>query len=254
MTTPGLPADLRKLLDLRLDDIERMLLQASVSYSERHHILDEVEAHVFELLARTDGAATRDRLQSVLDSLDPAEAYVPEELRGKQVEFVLPTDLPSNTPAPIAEIRSRPSQLAILSGLFAATSLIGYSIAQYQQLPSENFYERCLLAASLMGLVSLVRVQLSEGRLHGFRFALFAVLLMPVAWGELGLKIFLKTPTGVVPWITLLSVSIAVYWAIVRGLFDWFRPRKVHFVELLGNLRRLLTGGRLAERTSYRIQ
>lgn len=83
MTAAELNPELRNLIDARLDSVDRMLICAQIGWSERRSIVGEVETQIFELLARRALAPTRDDVLAVLDSLDPPESYVPEELRAK---------------------------------------------------------------------------------------------------------------------------------------------------------------------------
>jgi hypothetical protein len=86
MTAAELNPDLRILIDERLDAIDRTLLEVQVSYSERRSIVAEVETQIFELLSRRTEHPTREDVLAVLDSLDPPESYIPEELRGRLVD------------------------------------------------------------------------------------------------------------------------------------------------------------------------
>jgi hypothetical protein len=52
-------------------------------WSERRSIVGEVETQIFELLARRGPALTREDVLAVLASLDPPEAYLPEEFRDR---------------------------------------------------------------------------------------------------------------------------------------------------------------------------
>jgi hypothetical protein len=81
MTAAELNPELRKLIDARLDAIDRILVSAQVSWSERRSIVGEVETQVFELLARRSQIPTQEDVLAVIDSLDPPESYIPEELR-----------------------------------------------------------------------------------------------------------------------------------------------------------------------------
>jgi hypothetical protein len=83
MTAAELNPDLRILIDERLDAIERILLRVQVSYSERRSIVSEVETQIFELLSRKTDNPAREDVLAVLDSLDPPESYIPEELRSR---------------------------------------------------------------------------------------------------------------------------------------------------------------------------
>src|SRR5262245_61484799 len=77
-----LDAPLRALVERRLDGIDRVLLAAGVSRGERCGIVEEVEAQIYEMLARrADGPPTRQDVLAVLAALDPPEAYAPEGYR-----------------------------------------------------------------------------------------------------------------------------------------------------------------------------
>jgi hypothetical protein len=76
-----LNAELRILIDARLDAIEDVLRQVHIQNSERRHIVGEVETQIFELLARRGESLTRGDVLAVLDTLDPPECYVPEHMR-----------------------------------------------------------------------------------------------------------------------------------------------------------------------------
>src|SRR6185295_1799484 len=60
MTAAELNPEFRSLIDARLDAIEQILLRVQVSYSERRHIVSEVETQIFELLARRGENPTRE--------------------------------------------------------------------------------------------------------------------------------------------------------------------------------------------------
>jgi hypothetical protein len=81
MSAAELNPELRNLIDERLDAIDRALASARVSWSERRSIVGEVDTQIFELLFRRNASPTRDDVIHVLASLDPAESYIPEELR-----------------------------------------------------------------------------------------------------------------------------------------------------------------------------
>jgi hypothetical protein len=67
MTAPELNPDFRNLIDAGLDAIEQILLRAQVSYSERRHIVGEVETQIFELLSRRGETFTREEVVAVLN-------------------------------------------------------------------------------------------------------------------------------------------------------------------------------------------
>ncbi len=70
---------LQTLIDCRLDTIDRMLL-GRLPRSERVEIVREVESQIFELLGeRHSEELTREDVLRVLGTLDPPEAYLPDE-------------------------------------------------------------------------------------------------------------------------------------------------------------------------------
>ena len=83
MTAAELNPELRKLIDARLDAIDRTLIRAQLAWSERRSIVGEVETQIFELLARRSESPAQEDVLAVLDSLDPPESYLPEEFRGR---------------------------------------------------------------------------------------------------------------------------------------------------------------------------
>lgn len=97
MTAAELNPELRNLIDARLDAIDRSLIRAQVAWSDRRSIVGEVETQVFELLARRSPTPTQEDVLAILASLDPPEAYIPEELR----------DRPADTGAPATPPRSK---------------------------------------------------------------------------------------------------------------------------------------------------
>jgi hypothetical protein len=81
MTAAELNPSLRKLIDARLEAIDRILISAQISWSERRSIVGEVETQIYELLARRSQVPVQEDVLAVLASLDPPESYIPDELR-----------------------------------------------------------------------------------------------------------------------------------------------------------------------------
>jgi hypothetical protein len=76
-TLPHLAPALQDLVNLRLDTLDRVLLD-NVPRLDRVSIVAEVESQIFELLhERGTDELTRDDVLAVLTRLDPPEAYVP---------------------------------------------------------------------------------------------------------------------------------------------------------------------------------
>ena len=99
MTAADLNAELRNLIDERLDAIDHVLTRAQMTWSERRSIVGEVETQIFELLARRSEFPTEADVQAVLETLDPPEAYLPEEFRGEFAEASFATSPPRPTVA-----------------------------------------------------------------------------------------------------------------------------------------------------------
>jgi hypothetical protein len=128
-----LSESLQKLIDSRLETIERMLL-GRVARAERIAIVREVESQIHELLGeRETDELSREDVLSVLARLDPPEAYLGEDA---------PTDLPSpQTRSPVrTAVRSvhhekfRVARASTILGLLALSSAfvllpLGYVIA-----------------------------------------------------------------------------------------------------------------------------
>jgi hypothetical protein len=135
MANADLNAELRSLVDARLDAIEDVLRHVHVQNSERRHIVGEVETQIFELLARRGENLTQDDVLAVLDTLDPPECYVPEHMR----------DMLSNSAAQPDQNSPRPQWplLLIGVGLVLLIDLIvaGIGLAGRDLFLSENARE-----------------------------------------------------------------------------------------------------------------
>jgi hypothetical protein len=101
MTAAELNPEMRKLIDARLDAIDRILIGAQIGWSERRSIAGEVETQIFELLARRSQMPSHEDVLAVIDSLDPPESYLPEELHGA-------VNTPASDRAPAAAIPAPP--------------------------------------------------------------------------------------------------------------------------------------------------
>jgi hypothetical protein len=240
MTAAELNPDYRSLIDARLDAIEQILLRVQVSYSERRHIVGEVETQIFELLARRGENPTREDVIAVLESLDPPESYIPEELRGKLV------DAPSG-PVPARPRGPRVSKLAVGSALLVMLILL-FGIPLLASSRGSDFGETAtfffidLFVATLLGICALIRVLRSNGRLRGLPFALFAALVFPLALINFAVIMLAVATQGVLPWmITVAGIGYLNYLG-VRRLWRWLGTRHANIVQSLrGDLSGWLT-------------
>lgn len=76
-TAIALGTEMQKMIDYRLDSLDRLLIGSAVSRSERMDVVQSVEDQIHEMMdRRSDGEPTREDLVQVLRELDPPEAYV----------------------------------------------------------------------------------------------------------------------------------------------------------------------------------
>jgi hypothetical protein len=152
MTAAELNPDLRILIDERLDAIDRTLLRVEVSYSERRSIVAEVETQIFELLSRKTEHPTREDVLAVLDSLDPPESYIPEELRSRLV------DAPAEpvAPQPARPVLSRRAigmaATMIAGGVFIVGVVVGNFLMIMLAVESNGVIQWLITLAALLYL------------------------------------------------------------------------------------------------------
>jgi hypothetical protein len=168
----------RDLVEERLDAIDRVLLEVGMSRGERCGIVQEVEAQVYELLARrSPGEPSRQDVREVLASLDPPEAYAPEGYRHR---------LHRRRAAPR---EPQPSLLAIGGAAGAVLNLIAVGLLLALGLAAENEFILLAMAffaivtplgVSACGVAAIVRIRRSGGWLYGLPAATFAALCFPL--------------------------------------------------------------------------
>jgi hypothetical protein len=91
LATERLPRQLQRLIDARLDTIDRMLL-GRLPRADRLAVVREVEGQVYELLGERPGhELDREDVLAVLARLDPPEAYIPEEGGYEATAVLLPS-------------------------------------------------------------------------------------------------------------------------------------------------------------------
>jgi len=171
-TMPPLAPALQELVNVRLDMIDRLLLDR-VPRPDRVSIVMEVEAQIFELLTeRGADDLTRDDVLTVLSRLDPPEAYLPEQSA-------------RHTSAPGGDNRRAPTRTARCASateprIGIAGGIVGVSaLATILVMPliylfagllesEELMILGLLLAAGLMGLAGLLGLVFSlSARLRG---------------------------------------------------------------------------------------
>ena len=221
-----LESPLQDIVDERLDAIDRVLLRAGVSRGERRRIVEEVEAQVHELLARRNPEApTRADVAAVLDSLDPPEAYAPEEYRHRLAD---PARAPATPRVP------QPSLLALGSAAGAVLTLLLAFLA-YGLLEGGGGGDRDILllvlgpvlllgagAVTACGIAAIRRIRSSGGWLFGLPAALFAAALFPLLLlnGLVVAAMLLFQEYGLVG-------AIALAFLLVNGILVYYLWRSV---------------------------
>jgi hypothetical protein len=230
MTAAELNPEFRNLIDARLDAIEQILLRVQVSYSERRHIVGEVETQIFELLSRRGENPTREDVVAVLDSLDPPEAYVPEDLRGRLSEATAGV-------VPVKARGPRVSKLAVLSAvLVIVILLIGLPLVatnHADRAETITFTGIYLFLATVVGAAALVRVMRSGGRLRGLPFALFSAIAFPLVLVNFAVVMLVIATQGVLPWLLTIAAIGYLNYLGIRRLWRWLSERHVTIAETL---------------------
>ena len=128
MTAAEFSPDFRYLIDARLDAIDQVLRRVHVAYSERRNIVSEVETQIYELLSRRSEDPSRDDVLAVLDSLDPPESYIPEELRDQSAgEPGQPASSPRRPRLPTRTVQAVAKLLAAIACV-AALVLVNWAV------------------------------------------------------------------------------------------------------------------------------
>lgn len=92
-TAMALGTEIQKIIDYRLDSLDRLLIGSSVSRSERMDVVQSVEDQIHEMMdRRSDGEPTREDVVQVLRELDPPEAYVSDWMQQNELNSNLATE------------------------------------------------------------------------------------------------------------------------------------------------------------------
>jgi hypothetical protein len=202
---------LQSLVEERLDAIERILLAAGVSRGERRGIISEVESHVFELLARrTTGEPTREDVLAVLAQLDPPESYAPEGFDRRKLNETFAPPKPREPELSLLAAGSAVAGVFLL--LVVIMSVLGGADGALMMLEAT-----ALLAISIVGAWSLVRIQRSNGWLYGTRPALISALVFPLAAANCIAILLVASMGPVAAFLGMAIVFLAFNGAMIYG-------------------------------------
>jgi hypothetical protein len=162
----SLERDVQQLVDLRLDLLDRILMDSGVERPERAEIVQAVEDQIFEMLDGRNEEATRESVLQLLRSLDPPEAYwaegAPAEatartLRGARREpYIAQQSAATPTFGPTT---SKHSGVAIASFVLAMISIPTIIIFPVGTLIA--------IAALICGVIALPTIAASGDQLRG---------------------------------------------------------------------------------------
>ena len=171
-TAVSLDSAQQHLIDIRLDTLDRILIDSGVSRSRRSEIVQAIEEQIFEMLDQQGDGATRESVLQLLRSLDPPEAYYSEDARTSIVDrsksrceamgdrFVSVRQW--QTPAKHSGLAIASLVLAILSIPTILLFPIGSILA---------------LGSLVCGIIALQAIADSHGRLHGRWMAIFGCVV-----------------------------------------------------------------------------
>jgi hypothetical protein len=181
----SLARDQQHLIDIRLDSLDRILMDSGVDRSERSEIVQAVEDQRFEMLDQKGENVTRESVLQLLRSLDPPEAYwaaadiTERTTRGSRREAFSDRQQRSVQQFPYGAVSSKTSGLAIASFVLAMISIPTIIIVPVGSLLS--------IAGLICGIIALPSIAASSGRLHGRWMAIIgcAVFALHVSAGLL---------------------------------------------------------------------
>lgn len=171
-TVAALDRTHQHLIDLRLDSLDRILMDSGVSRSERAEIVQAVEDQIFEMLDQQGEEVTRESVLQLLRSLDPPEAYCGEEAVEKLVDRTRHSGrrnhLASSQSQPSSSNNSVPPRHSGLA--IAALVLALISIPTVIVFPVGGVFA---FASFVCAIIALPGISASGGQLRGGWMAFF---------------------------------------------------------------------------------
>ena len=176
-----LAPSLQKLVDARLDNIDRALLSTDVSRYERRQIASAVEDQIQELVARINREEpSREDILRILASLDPPEAYGTGSMQlGVQPEERLEPNRLARLPSSIASGK-KANTLSIISVSLAGVSLLALLSCVVLGFLAFVLSPIFSLAALICGIVSLCQLLMTKSDTYGKGMSIVGIASFPV--------------------------------------------------------------------------
>jgi hypothetical protein len=171
---------LQRLVDARLDNIERALLSTDTSRNERRQIVAAVEDQIQELISRLgSNEPTREEILQVLASIDPPEAYgdgFTKAANDDQLMLKRPRPEPRE---PRADTPRTTNVLAIVSICLAGISY--FVLATVFAFGIFSFIGAFVLSlpATILGIIALCQIMGSSEKQTGLGLAITGIVSLP---------------------------------------------------------------------------
>jgi hypothetical protein len=233
LTAIELSAELRRLVDHRLDAIEQILVQNQTPRAERRSILEDIETQILEMVSAeaSNHEPTRADLLRVFSKLDPPEAF-----SGDQAESARPNAIRENVARTISAIGSvaKPTYtpigiLACIGGL--TTLILAFPCLILAELFADSesvmFYPAGAgflavvgIPAMVLGILYAIAIRNSRGQLRGLTCAAIGISALPIVVGFVAAYFLVA---AVSTWGMILSGFVIVVLAIVGCIHLTYR-------------------------------
>ena len=174
-----LAPSLQRLLDARLDNIDRALLGSDLSRVERRQIVSSVEDQIHEMIDRLGREEpTREEILHILASIDPPEAYGDGTSGRRDVsELRLSRSLQSSENV---SSKTGTSTLGILGLVLSGLCILTGPSIFFLGILAIPFLILLSLSGMICGIVSLCQISASQGKLTGTWMGVVAVTTFPL--------------------------------------------------------------------------
>jgi hypothetical protein len=177
-----LAPSLQRLVDARLDNIDRALLSTEVSRYERRQIVSAVEDQIQDLVARIDkDEPSREDILRILASLDPPEAYGSGSMQRETDQDTTRSSNRLTSSHSHTGIEPRSNALAIVSVGLGATGIM--AIPCMFIIDFFAFFLSAILSfvALICGIVALCQSLNAKPQMSGKVLSILGIVSFPVA-------------------------------------------------------------------------